>query len=63
MRRMNKLALGLWTWTLLLLPLLSAYYLDDEGAPQAVYINGQNGTISGVRRSSMKRAQRASLWI
>lgn len=50
-------------WTLMLLPLYSAFYLDDEGNPQSVLINGQNGRISGDRRASMKRATRAALII
>jgi hypothetical protein len=50
-------------WTLLLQPVYSTYYLDDEGQPRPVYINGQSGAISGVRRASPKRAQRRSLTI
>lgn len=50
-------------WTLLLRPVFTTYYLDDHNQPQAVLINGQSGQISGVRRSSMKRAQRAALVI
>ena len=48
-------------WTLLLLPILTTYYLDDQKKPQPVLIHGQSGKLSGVRRSSMKSAQRASL--
>jgi hypothetical protein len=48
-------------WTLLLLPAITSYYLDDENKPQLILINGQTGQISGVRRASMKRAQRSSL--
>ena len=50
-------------WTLLLQPVYSTYYLDDEGQPHPVYLNGQSGAISGVRRASPKRAQRRSLTI
>jgi hypothetical protein len=50
-------------WTLLLQPLYSTYYLDDEGQPQPVYLNGQSGLISGTRRASPKRAWRRSLTI
>lgn len=50
-------------WTLLLLPVYSSYYLDDQKIPQPVYINGQNGTISGIRKSSQKRAQKAAITI
>jgi len=48
-------------WTLLLLPVLAAAYLDDDGAPRRVLIHGQTGQVYGVRRGSMKRAQRVSL--
>ncbi len=50
-------------WTLLLLPVYATFYRDDEGQPQRVLINGQTGQLSGVRRGSMKRAQRTSLVI
>ena len=50
-------------WTLFLRPVYTTYYLDDEGKPQPVYIHGQSGKASGVRRASMKRAQRAALII
>jgi hypothetical protein len=48
-------------WTLLLLPALMSYYLDDERKPQPVWINGQTGRISGQRRASLKRARGISL--
>jgi hypothetical protein len=48
-------------WTLLLLPAYSTYYLDDENRPQPVMLHGQTGRVTGSRRSSMARAQRASL--
>ncbi|HNT73816.1 MAG TPA: hypothetical protein PKH77_02230 [Anaerolineae bacterium] len=48
-------------WTLLLLPVYASYYLDDESAPQPVLINGLTGKITGARRASMQRAQRAAL--
>ncbi|MEW5871700.1 MAG: hypothetical protein AB1894_20695 [Chloroflexota bacterium] len=50
-------------WTLLLQPLFTTYYQDDEGRPQPVLIHGQNGRIVGVRRASMKRGQKAALTI
>lgn len=50
-------------WTLQLLPMLTTFYLDDENRPQTILINGQTGRLSGVRRASMKRAQRLSLYI
>jgi hypothetical protein len=50
-------------WTLLLQPLYSTYYLDDDGQPRPVYLNGQTGAVSGVRRASPKRARGRSLTI
>jgi hypothetical protein len=50
-------------WTLLLVPVFTTYYLDDDKKPQPVYINGQTGQTSGMRRASMKRAQRTTLLI
>ncbi|MGC9468424.1 MAG: hypothetical protein ACP5HS_07525 [Anaerolineae bacterium] len=50
-------------WTLLLLPVYSTVYLDDEEEPQRVMINGQTGQLHGSRRGSMKRAGRVSLTI
>jgi hypothetical protein len=50
-------------WTILLQPVYSTYYLDDEGKPQPVYLNGQNGFVSGVRRASPRLARRRSLTI
>ena len=48
-------------WTLLLLPVFAASYLDDEGTPQPVMIHGQTGRVTGSRRASMKRAKKVSL--
>ncbi|MBN2001967.1 MAG: hypothetical protein JXA21_01315 [Anaerolineae bacterium] len=48
-------------WTLLLLPIYSTYYLDDNQQPQRILVNGQTGKVSGARRASMQRAQRVSL--
>lgn len=47
-------------WTLMLLPLYTSFYLDDERHPQPVFIHGQNGQINGSRQASMKRAKRAA---
>ena len=49
-------------WSLLLQPVYSTFYIDDEGGIQPVLINGQSGKVSGTRRSSVKRAQRTA-WI
>jgi hypothetical protein len=43
-------------WTQLLLPLYTTYYLDDEGQPQVLLVNGQTGILDGRKRASMKRA-------
>jgi hypothetical protein len=48
-------------WTLLLRPVYTTYYLDDDGKPQSVLFNGHSGRISGQRRASMKRAQALAL--
>jgi hypothetical protein len=48
-------------WTLLLLPLYATYYLDDDNQPQAIYIHGQSGKVSGQQRASARRAKRSSL--
>ncbi len=53
---------GEQNWTLLLQPLYSTYYLDDDNQPQPVYFHGQFGKVVGVRRASMRRAQQASIW-
>jgi hypothetical protein len=47
-------------WTLLLRPVYTTYYLDDDGNPQAVLIHVQTGKVSGQRRASEKRGQRAA---
>ena len=48
-------------WTMLLLPLYTSYYLDDEDKPQPVLLHGQTGRVHGIRQASMKRAKRAAL--
>ncbi len=48
-------------WSLLLLPLFSTWYVDDDGRPQAVLLNGRTGQIWGVMRASMKRARRFTI--
>lgn len=50
-------------WTLLLLPLHTTFYYDDENQPQQVLVHGQTGKVSGERRASMKRAQSTALVI
>ncbi len=48
-------------WTLMLLPVYTTYYLDDDNQPQPILIHGQSGAVTGQRRSSMKRAQQTAL--
>lgn len=50
-------------WTLLLLPLYSTYYLDDEGRRQPILIHAQTGQVTGTRRASLKRTRGYSLGI
>lgn len=48
-------------WTLLLRPVITTYYLDDEGLPQRILIHGQTGKVNGQRRASVKRGRRYAL--
>lgn len=48
-------------WTLLLMPAYSTFYMDDEGKPRPVLVNGQSGKFYGSRRASLRRAQKTSL--
>lgn len=48
-------------WTLLLHPIYTTYYTDDQNKIQRLVIHGQNGTISGRRLASMQQAQAKSL--
>jgi hypothetical protein len=50
-------------WTLLLLPLLTTYYLDDDNHPQQILVHGQTGKLVGARRASMRRARSIALTI
>jgi len=50
-------------WTLNLLPVYTTYYRDDEGKIQVLFINGQSGLISGIRKASMQRARKITLII
>ncbi len=45
-------------WTLLLLPVYSTFYHDDENQVQTVMINGSTGQIAGVRKASQSAAWR-----
>jgi hypothetical protein len=50
-------------WTQLLLPLYATYYLDDDGQPQPVLINGRTGRVGGRRLASVRRGQQIALWM
>ena len=45
-------------WTQFLLPMYATYYLDDEGQPQILIVNGETGKIEGPRLASQKRGLR-----
>jgi hypothetical protein len=42
-------------WTQFYLPLYATSYLDDDGQPQIVIVNGETGVIHGPRLASRKR--------
>jgi hypothetical protein len=50
-------------WTLLLLPMLTSFYTEDDQQVHVLMMNAQNGRLSGTRRASMLRARTAVLWI
>ena len=50
-------------WTLLLQPIATTYYLDDEQKAKPMLIHGQSGQIYGIRSASMKKAKRVSTTI
>ncbi len=45
-------------WTQFLLPVYTTHYLDDEGQPQVLVVNGVTGSIHGPRLASRKRGLR-----
>lgn len=44
-------------WTEFFLPMYATHYNDDEGQPQVLIVNAQNGAIFGPRLASHKRGQ------
>lgn len=46
-------------WSQLLLPMILSYYYGNDGKAYAVWVNGQNGKISGMRTASQ---QKGWLW-
>jgi hypothetical protein len=47
-------------WSLLLLPVYSTWYFDDNQQPVPVLLNGRTGKFLGIKRASMKKAKRAT---
>jgi hypothetical protein len=47
-------------WSQLLLPFYLTYYQDDRGRLIPVWINGQSGQISGLRRASLRKGWRVA---
>jgi len=45
-------------WTQYLLPIYATHYVDDDGQPQVLVVNGQTGRIQGPRLASRKRGLR-----
>lgn len=48
-------------WTSLLLPYLVSHYLDEEGKPHTIWINGQTLQINGDRYSSPSKGKKSGL--
>lgn len=42
-------------WTQFYLPIYATHYLDDDGHPQILIVNGETGNIRGPRLASQKR--------
>jgi hypothetical protein len=42
-------------WTQFLLPIYATHYLDDDGQPQVLIVNGVTGRVEGPRLASQKR--------
>ena len=49
-------------WTLLLQPVYSTYYVDDNGQPCPILLDGINGKVMGKKVASSQRAKNTS-WI
>ncbi|MCB0191488.1 MAG: hypothetical protein KDJ65_06045 [Anaerolineae bacterium] len=50
-------------WTLLMLPIYTTYYLDDQQQAHPIFIHGRTGRMSGTLKGSMKRARKIALMI
>jgi hypothetical protein len=53
-----KVDYGRQHWTLLLLPVYTSAYQDDDGRWRLVLVNGHSGQVSGERRASLRLAWR-----
>ena len=49
---------GKQTWTQVLVPVYTSYYLDDEQQVHPILIHGLTGKLIGRKRASVKRAKR-----
>lgn len=49
-------------WTLLLYPLYTTFYYDDDGQPQVIMIHGETGFVHGPKCNSLKQAWETSKW-
>lgn len=47
-------------WTLLLQPIYTTFYRDDEGQPHVLMFNGETGIMTGARRGSFATARQVS---
>jgi hypothetical protein len=45
-------------WTLLLMPVYTSYYREENGTLRPLLVNGATGRVSGVKRASQKKAWR-----
>jgi hypothetical protein len=50
-------------WTLLLVPVYTTYYEDDEGRARVLLIHGRSGQMHGAQRASTVRARRRAVII
>lgn len=51
------------SWSLLLIPVLTTYYQDDNKQAELVLLHGQTGRVSGKRQASMNRAKKTALGV
>ncbi len=49
------LSYNLLNWSQLLLPVYATWYTDDEGKRHPIHINGQSGSVGGLRLASQRK--------